>query len=47
MKYNSTFVLSGILNEKKQVVLDAISNSGMKLVEELDQDIWVALVVKQ
>lgn len=45
MKDNATLVLSGILNEKKQVVLDAIQKHQLKLVEEMHQDIWVGLVV--
>lgn len=47
MADNATLVLSGILDEKKQVVLDAIKKHSLKLVEELRQDIWVAFVVKK
>lgn len=46
MKDDATLVLSGILDEKKQVVLDSIEKNGLKLVEELAQDIWVGLVVE-
>ena len=45
MKDGATMVLSGILDEKKQVVLDAINKHGLKLIEETHQDIWVGLVV--
>ena len=45
MKDNATLVLSGILDEKKQVVLDSIKAHGLRLVEEMQQDIWVGLVV--
>ena len=46
MSGDSTMVLSGILNDKKQVVLDAIKKYNLNLIEELHQDQWVALVVK-
>lgn len=45
MNDNATLILSGILDEKKQVVLDAIQKHQLKLVEEMHQDIWVGLVV--
>lgn len=47
MKDNATLVLSGIMDEKKQVVLDAIKEHELTLIEELHQDIWVGLVVKK
>lgn len=47
MNDNASLVLSGILDEKKQVVIDAINKNNLKLVEEMHQDIWVALVVKK
>jgi len=46
MKGGATMVLSGILDEKKQVVLDAIAKHDLKLIEETQQDIWVGLIVK-
>lgn len=46
MNDNATLVLSGILDEKKQVVLDAIKAHNLNLIEEMHQDIWVGLVVK-
>lgn len=45
MKNDAKLVLSGIMDEKKQVVLDAIKNHNLKLIEEIQQDVWVALVV--
>lgn len=45
MKDDAKLVLSGIMDEKKQVVLDAIEQHDLKLIEELKQDIWVGLVV--
>lgn len=45
MADNAVLVLSGILDEKKQVVLDAINKQNLQLIEEIHQDIWVAFVV--
>lgn len=46
MNDNATLVLSGILDEKKQVVIDAIKAHNLTLIEEMHQDIWVGLVAK-
>ena len=46
MSDNSMMVLSGILDDKKHVVLDAIKKYNLNLIEEMHQDQWVALVVK-
>ena len=46
MKPNAKLVLSGILDEKKPVVLDAIQKHGLKIIETLHQDQWVAFVVE-
>lgn len=46
MDDNATLVLSGILDEKKQVVLDAIKAHNLTLIEEIHQDIWVGLIVR-
>ena len=46
MKPNAKMVLSGILDEKKPVVLDAINKHGLKIIETLTQDQWVAFVVE-
>ena len=46
MKPQAKMVLSGILDEKKPVVLDAIDKHGLKIVETLTQDQWVAFVVE-
>ena len=37
--------LSGILDEKKQMVLDAIKRENLKIVEEIHQDQWTSFVV--
>ena len=47
MADDAKLVLSGIMDEKKQVVLDAIKAHNLKLIEELTQDIWVAFVVSK
>lgn len=47
MKDNAIMVLSGILDEKKPVVLDAIKKYNLQLIEEVHQDQWVALIVRK
>lgn len=47
MNSGATMVLSGILDEKKPVVLEAIKKHDLELIEEMHQDQWVALVVKK
>ena len=47
MKPSGYMVLSGILNEKKPVVLEAIEKHSLKLVETMQQEQWVALVVQK
>ena len=45
MKPNAKMVLSGILDEKKPVVLEAIEREGLEIIETLQQDQWIAFVV--
>ena len=47
MKGGAYLVLSGILDEKKQVVLDAIQKHNLELIEEMHQNQWVGLVVRR
>ncbi len=47
MENGAIMVLSGILDEKKPVVLDAIKKYNLNLIEEMHQDQWVALVVRK
>ena len=47
MNDGAVMVLSGILDEKKPVVLEAIQKHNLKLIEEMHQDQWVALVVRK
>ena len=46
MKPNAKMVLSGILDEKKQVVLNAIEKENLHIIETLHQDQWTAFVVE-
>ena len=45
MKDGAYLSLSGILDEKKQMVLDAIDRENLKIVEKMHQDQWISFVV--
>lgn len=47
MKLGALMSLSGILDEKKQMVIDAYEREGLELVEEIQQDQWTSFVVKK
>ena len=47
MKNEAFMVLSGILDEKKSFVLDAVKSYNMELVEEMHQNQCVALVIRR
>ena len=47
MKPNGLMVLSGIMDDKKQVVLDAIDREKLEIVETLTQDQWVGYLVRK
>ena len=47
MKPMACMVLSGILDEKKQIVLDAVAKHNLKVLEILTQEQWVAIVVQK
>ncbi len=47
MKTGALMSLSGILDEKKQMVIDAYERVGLELVEEIPQDQWTSFVVKR
>lgn len=47
MNSGALLVLSGILDEKKQVVLDSIKNCDLILVEEVHLNQWTAFVVRK
>ena len=45
LKPNGYLSLSGILEEKKDMVLDAIKRENLKIVETLNQDQWISYIV--
>lgn len=47
MKTGAKMSLSGILDEKKQMVIDAYEKENLELVEEIHQDQWTSFVVKR
>ncbi len=47
MKDGGLLSLSGILDEKKQMVLEAIERENLQIVEEIKQDQWTSYVVKR
>ena len=40
-------VLSGILNEKQQIVLDAVNKHNLRVTEIMNQDQWTAIIVEK
>ena len=47
MKKGAKIVLSGILEGKEPVVLEAIKNNNLKMIEEMRQKEWIAFVVQK
>ncbi len=47
MKFGGKIVLSGILNDKKDIVLEAIQKHGLKIIEIMPQDQWIAIVAEK
>ena len=47
LKDDGILILSGILNEKKQIVLNAVEKCDLMLLEEVNQNQWTALVVRK
>ena len=47
MKDDGILSLSGILDEKKPVVLEAIEREDLKIIDTLTQDQWISFVVKK
>lgn len=47
MKDGAYMVLSGILDEKKHVVLEAAKKHNLEIIEEMHQNQWVAIVVRR
>ena len=46
-KQNGLISLSGILYEKKDMVLDAIERENLKIIDTLSQDQWISYVVQK
>jgi ribosomal protein L11 methyltransferase len=46
-KVGGLISLSGILDDKKQMVIDAYIREGLELVEEIPQDQWTSFIVKK
>ena len=47
MKDGGLMSLSGILDDKKQVVLDAIEKQNLEIIDTITQDQWISFVVKK
>ena len=47
MKNDAMMSLSGILDEKRQMVIEAYEKAGLELVEEIKQDQWTSFVVRR
>lgn len=47
MKDGAKMSLSGILDEKKQVVLDAIERENLKIIDTMTQNQWISFVVEK
>ena len=47
MKKGALMSLSGILDEKKPVVLEAIKRENLEIIEEIHQDQWASFVVRK
>ena len=47
MKEGAFMSLSGILDEKKQMVIDAIERENLVIIEEIHQDQWTSFVVQK
>ncbi len=47
MNEGAIMVLSGILDEKKTIVLEAVKKHHLDLIEEIHQNQWVALIVRK
>ena len=45
MKDDAKMSLSGILDEKKPIVLEAIEREGLKIINTISQDQWISFVV--
>ena len=44
MDNGGIFITSGIINERRQMVIDALEENGFKIIDELEKNNWVAIV---
>lgn len=47
MKLEALMSLSGILYEKRDMVIEAYEREGLELVEEIQQDQWTSFIVRR
>lgn len=46
MDKDGIFITSGIIKERRQMVIDALEENGFEIIDELDKNNWVAIVGK-
>lgn len=44
MDKNGIFITSGIIKERRQMVIDALEENGFEIIDELEKNNWVAIV---
>jgi ribosomal protein L11 methylase PrmA len=47
LKPDGKLVLSGILDEKKPIVLNAIEQHKLKIIDTIQQDQWICFIVEK
>ena len=47
MKKGAIYITSGIINEKEQVVRDAVTAAGLEIVEVTYQGEWVSITARK
>ena len=47
LKEDGILSLSGILFEKKDIVIEAIRRENLKIIDTITQDQWISFVVKK
>lgn len=46
MDKGGIFITSGIIKERRQMVIDALEENGFEIIDELEKNNWVAIVVR-
>ena len=44
MDKGGIFITSGIIKERRQMVIDALEENGFEIIDELEKNNWVAIV---